>query len=201
MKQFKCDPLLAPAVDWQAGFVYSSCGKLLIGLISDTHIATPDEKLPPQIAAAFDGVDLILHAGDIWVPSVLDELEAIAPVKAAWGDDDIEADLGGDDRMISDRVLSLGGITLWLTHIKPPYGYIVPRENRFASRHIIEELPDPPDVVVSGHTHSARIEDYKGVLLVNPGSATWPEYLPKLGTVALLTIDSGEVEARIVRLE
>jgi putative phosphoesterase len=174
---------------------------LLIGLISDTHIATPDEKLPSQIQTAFDGVDLILHAGDIWVPSVLDELEAIAPVKAAWGDDDIEADLGGDARMMEERILSLAGITLWLTHIKPPYGLIVPRENRFAFRRNAEELPDPPDVVVYGHIHTPVIEHYKGVLLVNPGSATWPEYLPGLGTVALLTVGSGGVEARIIQLE
>ena len=174
---------------------------MLIGLISDTHIATPDEKLPVQIKTAFDGVDLILHAGDICVPSVLDELEEIAPVKAAWGDDDIEADLSGDGRMMKERTLVLAGKTLWLSHIKPPYGLIVPRENRFASRHITEKVADPPDVVVFGLIHTPVIEHYQGVLLVNPGSATWPEYLPALGTVALLTIGSGGVEARIVQLE
>jgi putative phosphoesterase len=174
---------------------------LLIGLISDTHIATPEEKLPLSIMKAFDGVDLILHAGDIWVPSALDELETVAPVIAAWGDDDMEADLGGDSRMVRDRVLSLGGITLWLEHISPPYGYIVPRENRFAWRQAGEEQPVPPDVVVSGHTHMPKIEKYKGVLLVNPGSATWPAYLPGPGTVALLTIGPSGVEAELVSLE
>ncbi len=174
---------------------------MLIGLISDTHIATPEEKLPAQIKTAFDGVDLILHAGDIWVSSALDELEEIAPVKAAWGDDDIEADLGGDDRMMEEHALSLAGKTLWLSHIKPPYGLIVPRENRFTARRVTENPPEPPDVVVFGHIHTPVIERYKGVLLVSPGSATWPEYLPALGTVALLTLGSGEVEARIVQLE
>lgn len=195
------DILKDAQVDWQLRIVYSSLRKLLIGLISDTHIATADEKLPVQVKSAFDGVDLILHAGDIWVPSVLDQLEEIAPVKAAWGDDDIEADLGGDERMMGERTLFLAGRTLWLSHIKPPYGMIVPRENRFASRYIAEKVADPPDVVVFGHIHTPVIENYKGVLLVNPGSATWPEYLPTLGTVALLTIDSGGVEAHIVQLE
>jgi putative phosphoesterase len=190
-----------PAVDRQARIGYSSLGTLLIGLISDTHIATADEKLPAQIKTVFDGVDLILHAGDIWVSSALDELEEIAPVKAAWGDDDIEADLGGDDRMLEEHTLSLAGKTVWLSHIKPPYGHIVPRESMFASRRTIEEPPDPPDVVVFGHIHAPVIEHYKGVLIVNPGSATWPEYLPALGTVALLTIGSGGVEANIIQLE
>ena len=70
---------------------------MLVGLLSDTHIMSPSETLPPQIYSAFNGVDLILHAGDIWIPSVLDELASIAPVKSAWGDGDMEADLGDDN--------------------------------------------------------------------------------------------------------
>jgi predicted phosphodiesterase len=45
------------------------------------------------------------------------------------------------------------------------------------------------------------IENYKGVLIVNPGSATWPEYQPKPGTVALLEINSENVNASIIQLE
>jgi len=71
--------------DRQAVILYSYCGKLLIGLISDTHIDYPSASLPPQVKEAFQGVDLILHAGDIWIPSVLDDLETVAPVMAAWG--------------------------------------------------------------------------------------------------------------------
>ena len=171
---------------------------MLIGLLSDTHIASSVETLPPQIKDALSGVDLILHAGDIWIPSVLDELESVAPVVAAWGDDDMEADLGGDSRMMKERSLHLDGITLWLTHVRPRYGLISPKEESYSSKPSPE---DPPDVVVFGHTHFAAIEHYKGVLLVNPGSATFPNYVRKLGTLALLTISSGKVEARIVPLE
>ncbi len=185
---------------------------MLIGLLSDTHIAFPNATLPPQIKSAFSGVDLILHAGDIWIPSVLDELESIAPVKAAWGDDDLEADLGGDSRMMAGHSLAVDGITLWLTHFKPPYALINPREELYSTRPSPADAADPPDVVVFGHTHFPAIEHYnksvifikehdKDVLLVNPGSATLPSYLPQLGTVALLTINSGELEARIVQLE
>ncbi len=174
---------------------------MLIGLISDTHIAVPEITLPPQIKEAFRGVDLILHAGDIWISSALDELQSIAPVIAAWGDDDMEVDLGGDKRMLTGHTLHLDGITLWLTHIKPRYGLISPPDDWYPSRPKNEDPEEPPQVVVSGHTHFPGIENYKGVLLVNPGSATMPSYVPKLGTVALLNISSGRAEARILPLE
>ncbi len=186
---------------------------MLIRLLSDTHIDFPDEKLPaylkrpfsetlpPQIKDALSGVDLILHAGDIWIPSVLDELEAIAPVTAAWGDDDLKADLSSDSRMLDGHTLHFDGVTLWLMHAQPRYGLIRPNEELYYARPSYKEPQDPPDVVVFGHTHHATIEHYKDVLLVNPGSATLPRYEPKLGTIGLLTIDSGKVEARLVQLE
>ncbi|MFC1977316.1 YfcE family phosphodiesterase [Chloroflexota bacterium] len=174
---------------------------MLIGLLSDTHIASPAETLPPQVKDALSGVDLILHAGDIWIPSVLDELESVAPVMAAWGDDDYEADLGDDSRMIMEHSLRLDGITCWLTHVRPSYGRIKPNKDSYYFNSNAEETEDPPNVVVFGHSHFPTIEDYKGILLVNPGSATFPDYVRKLGTIALLTIGSGKVEARIVPLE
>jgi predicted phosphodiesterase len=59
---------------------------MIVGLISDTHVPRDAEGLPPQVSRAFDEVDLILHGGDVYVSSILDELEAIAPVLAARGD-------------------------------------------------------------------------------------------------------------------
>lgn len=171
---------------------------MLIGLISDTHIAFSDKVLPPQIKDIFRGVDLILHAGDIWIPSVLDELESIAPVVAAWGDDDLHDHLGSDERMVDDHLLPLDGSKLWLTHIRPRYALLNPNIEIYSPR------PDPediPDVVVYGHTHFATVDTYKGVLMVNPGSPTVPNYVPTLGTVALLTLDNGEAEAKIVSLK
>ncbi len=61
---------------------------MLIGLTSDTHIPDHAKELPSQLKEAFRGFDLILHAGDIYVVSVLGELERLAPVLAAEGDDD-----------------------------------------------------------------------------------------------------------------
>ena len=65
---------------------------MLIGLLSDTHIAFADQPLPTQVKEAFQGVDLILHLGDVWIPAILDELEEVAPVLAARGDDDMDDD-------------------------------------------------------------------------------------------------------------
>jgi putative phosphoesterase len=179
---------------------------MLIGLLSDTHIAFPSQPLPPEVLVAFKGVDLILHMGDVWIPSVLDALESVAPVLAARGDDDMDEDFGEDSRMKRTQVLEVEGITLWATHIKPRYGQIVPQEQTNSYSAIFGRRPsddpvDPPDVVVFGHTHFAEIEEYKGVLLVNPGSPTMPSYIPKLGSVGLLTVKDGKVEARLVNLE
>ncbi len=173
---------------------------MLIGLISDTHIDSRITKLPSQIRDTFKNVDLILHAGDIWIPSVLDELESIAPVKAAWGDDDMKSDLGDDSRMMQGRSLILDNTTIWLTHILPPYGIINPQEESYSSVISQKEPEDTPDVIVFGHTHFATIEHYKDILLVNPGSVTLPNYSRRLGTVALLSLNSDKIEAHIMQL-
>ncbi len=182
--------------------IFSIFIPVLIGLISDTHIATPHETLPVQVKESFRGVDLILHAGDIWVPSVLDELESVAPVMAAWGDDDMEADLGRDCRMMKGHTMTLEGVNLWVTHVKPRYSRINPQEHPYSAKfNNNHDFDKPPDIVVFGHTHFATVEPYKGVLLVNPGSATVPSYVPRLGTVGFLSINGGEVSARIVQLQ
>ena len=186
---------------------------MLIGLLSDTHVDFPDERLPshlkrpfsealpPQIRDTFRGVDLILHAGDIMIPSVLDELESVAPVIATWGDGDLETDLGSDIRMMKGHTLLLDGVTLWLMHVKPRYALINPKEESRSTKPSSEEPEDLPSVIIFGDSHKATIEYYGKVLLVNPGSATLPRYKPQLGTVALLTINSSKVEARLVQLE
>lgn len=174
---------------------------MLIGLLSDTHVPDHAKGLPDQLRDVFRGVDLILHAGDIYLPKVLDDLESIAPVKAAWGDDDLMSDLGADPRMVNGRTLLLDGITLWLTHVRPPHSLITPRETSSLVKLNSEDPKDPPNVVVYGHTHQSNMEYYNDILFVNPGSATFPNYVSKPGSVALLTIDSGKAEARIIHLE
>jgi len=165
-----------------------------IGLISDTHIPRDAKMLPPCVKEVFKNVDLILHAGDIYLPDILDELETIAPVRAARGNGDW--DFPEDDRLSDSPVFDIGGLSLGLTHAiyypaSPEYPLVETTERKFGKR---------IDIIVFGDTHVALVERYKGILLVNPGSPTVPNGRFELGTVALLEIMKGSVEARIIRL-
>ncbi len=167
--------------------------RMRIGLIADTHIPRDAKMLPPHVKVAFNGVDLILHAGDIYVSDVLDELEAVAPVVAALGNGDRE--LPRDQRIRGSHTLTIDGFTVGLTHA---FDLNVPL--RTFENAMEREFGGPVDVVVSGDTHVAVVEEYKGVLLVNPGSPTLPNGLFELGTVGMLEIAEGKVSAWIVRL-
>jgi len=167
-----------------------------IGLLSDTHIPEVAQALPPQIVQALRGVDLILHAGDIYVTTVLDELERIAPVVAAAGDDDYDPTLA-DERVKARHVLKLEGQTIWLVHQKSYYYLLASRQSRnFPGQMGL----DSPDIVVFGHEHSATVQRHSSVLFVNPGSPTFLHYRRGLGTVGILDIGSGETHARILQL-
>ncbi len=168
-----------------------------IGLISDTHIPSAGKELPPQVAKTFQGVDLILHAGDIHVLSVLDWLQAIAPVLAARGNGD--RDLPADPRLKDTHVVEAEGLRIGLSH-----GLSLPEDPpwRPLSRIMEREFGGRVDVYVFGDTHVEAIETHDGVLMVNPGSPTLPHNLVgKLGTVGLLEIKDGIAEASIIQLK
>lgn len=169
---------------------------MLIGLISDTHIPYHAKELPEQLKEVFRGVELILHAGDIYVASVLDELACLAPVLAAEGDDDYGAVLT-DKRVEKEHILTIEGVSIWLFHqyrIRPWVGYEKYEVKSW------DKQEKHPDVIVYGHTHEATLENGNGVLQINPGSATFPHYKAELGTVGLLTVSAGKAEAQIIQL-
>jgi len=168
-----------------------------IGLVSDTHIPQAEKELPAELATAFRGVDLILHAGDIYVPSVLDTLEQVAPVLAARGDDD-HGDILTDSRVKEKHVLQLEGHTLWLIHERP-FSYSWWQSPWWQSR-LSPEPTIRPDIVVFGHEHYTVVQDTEGVLFVNPGSPTFLHYRRGLGTAGILSINGGKAEVEIVRL-
>ena len=165
-----------------------------VGLLSDTHIPEAEKELPPELTEAFQGVDLILHAGDIYSASVLDDLERIAPVLAARGDDDYGSTLT-DERVKEKHVLELEGQTLWLVHTRPYYLMSQWWEDKISSGQ-----DKNPDIVVFGHEHRTDVQHFNGILLVEPGSPTFLNYLHGLGTVGILTIDSGKADVRILQL-
>ncbi len=162
-----------------------------IGLITDTHIPVAAEELPPRVAEVFKGVDLILHAGDIYRTSVLDELELIAPVLAALGDDD-PIDTMRDERVKHRHVLEVEGHTLLLVHERP-FALTFAWQQR-------EVNATPPDIVVHGHSHAAQVQSYNGVLYVGSGSPTFLNYMRGPGTVAILDVSPGDAQASIVHL-
>ena len=129
-----------------------------LGVISDTHLRSGTGDLCPRLAAAFEGVDLILHAGDIVARSVLEDLAGIAPVEAVAGN----MDLPEVKRVLPEaRIIEVGGHRIGLTHGAGPVSSIRPR---------VRGLFEGVSAIVFGHTHSPLICREEGILLVNPGS-------------------------------
>jgi putative phosphoesterase len=150
-------------------------GPATIGVISDTH-----GELNPRIREVFDGVDLIVHAGDIGGPHILVELEAIAPVVAARGN----IDTGPWAQNLPERASFCVGDAL----------VVVVHDLTYA------DATGPAPVVISGHTHRPTVEHGRGVLYLNPGSASESRRRGMRESVALLRVGDGAPTARIVTL-
>lgn len=171
-----------------------------IGLISDTHIPWSQRELPPQVFDTFKGVDLILHAGDIYSFSVLDQLQRVAPVLAALGDDDYPSD---DVRVKEKHVLEIEGRILWLIH-EGPYPPIsstfIPLwwKSRLSPG---DKHRDKPDIIVSGHQHRTVVERADGLLHISSGSPTLLHYQKGLGTLGILEISSTKTDFQLIQLQ
>ncbi|WP_420127296.1 metallophosphoesterase family protein [Longimicrobium sp.] len=153
-----------------------------IGIISDTH-----GLLRAQVFEAFEGVDHILHAGDVGDPDILTELAAIAPVTAVWGNVD-----GSEIRARVPEVarLELGGVRIVIVH---GMQFGSPTPQKVAAAHADAGL------VVFGHSHRPLIQQVGPTLAVNPGSAG-PRRFKDPVTVAVAEIENGTVEARLIPL-
>ena len=148
-----------------------------IGLISDTH-----SLLRPQTIEALQGVDLIIHAGDIGSPDIIDGLSAIAPVRAVRGNIDKAA---WAQQFPADDVIKIAGKFLYVLH----------------NRHELDLDPAAAsfDVVISGHSHKPSIDRVNGVLFVNPGSAG-PRRFTLPIALAKLRITPQAIEAEALEL-
>jgi uncharacterized protein len=126
-----------------------------IGVVSDTH-----GRVDPRLFELFDGVDHILHAGDIGGVDVLEELRTIAPVTAVAGNvDGFRCGGAGEFARVE-----LGGLRFFLTHI-------LDRPHRILQE--VEEQLDSAsaDVIVFGHSHLPHNEKIGGRWFFNPASA------------------------------
>jgi len=133
-----------------------------IGVLSDTHIPGRARALPGKIFELFAGVDLILHAGDITIHDVLDELAALAPVHAVCGNmDPYELRYSIPRR----QVVTAAGKRIGLIHGDGAAGST---KVRALSAFSDEEV----DAVVFGHSHMPTCERHGSILLFNPGSPT-----------------------------
>ena len=178
-----------------------------IGLIADTHLPSAGPELSAQIAQALQGVDLILHCGDIYIAPCLDWLEGIAPVKAVRG---IFDHLQDDPRTEGQtRVLELEGHSIGMTHeliipgmrskevVPRAIGRFFPPDASIADA-MTEVFGAPVGIVVVGFTHEPLVEEHGGILFINPGSATWPSQKMLPGTLAILELTPDSREAHIV---
>jgi putative phosphoesterase len=163
-----------------------------VGILSDTHMPASIHELWVEIGTTFDGVDLILHAGDIVLPSVLDQLEEIAPVLAARGNNDPG---WNDPRLADTQWLDIEGFRIAMVHDMEPEDEPIDVLRR---KYLGGERAH---VMVTGHTHFERLSWRDDTLQVNPGSPVHPHlWSTRLGTVALLELAPGALRARIVRL-
>lgn len=127
---------------------------MLVGIISDTH-----GLLRPEVFTHFEGVEHILHAGDIGSADLLTELEAIAPVTAVWGNTD-----GWEIRARLPEIASveLEGVGITVVHGQQ-FGSPTPES-------VAAAYPNS-GLVVFGHSHRAVARQVGDTLALNPGSA------------------------------
>jgi putative phosphoesterase len=161
----------------------------IIGVISDTH-----GLLRAEATHALEGSDLILHAGDVGDPGILERLGEIAPVHAVQGNTDTGelrrtlpatamVDLAAEDGRPGDA------------GSEGPLAYVI---------HDLLELDLDPAaagiaLVVSGHTHRPEIEERAGVVYLNPGAAG-PRRFTLPVTVAKVVLADGRMEAEILEI-
>jgi putative phosphoesterase len=156
-------------------------------VLSDTHAPRRWKRCPDAVAAYLRTAELILHAGDVCVPSVLDELARYAPVKVVLGNNDGPdvAAWGAPETL----EFELDGLPVAMIHDSGPAARRTARMHR--------RFPGA-ELVVFGHSHIPMDETGDGVRIFNPGSPTDRRRQPH-GTIGLLRIDDARIiEARIV---
>jgi len=147
-----------------------------MGLISDTH-----GLLRPEAVKSLTGVEQILHLGDVGDPAILRSLEKLAPVTAIRGNID---DSGECARLPERLTLTFEGRRIHLVH---------------NIAHLRAKDLDGVDAVLYGHSHKPLVEERKGVLYFNPGSAG-PRRFRLPITLGFLTVDETGIRAEIVSL-
>lgn len=155
-----------------------------IGVLSDTHIDTHSGSVLPVIKNHFNGVDLILHCGDIMTAGVLIDLETIAPVIAVKGNMDPQ-----DMKLPNDETILINGIhTICMSHGSgSPYGIMQKLYKKFSH--------ERPSLILFGHTHIAGEFELNGIRFFNPGSPTTRSQYYSLG---MININNNELTTNVI---
>lgn len=161
---------------------------LKVLVVSDTHAPRRWKGVPEPLREPLRRCDLILHAGDVCEPSVLDDLSVFAPVHAVRGNNDGN-DVAAWGAPLTKQ-LELEGVRVAMIHIAGP------KQGR--GRRMAAEFPDA-DIVVFGHSHMPvdLVED--GTHLFNPGSPTDPRREPT-GSYGWLELADGEIVSHEIHL-
>ncbi|MBN1552701.1 metallophosphoesterase [bacterium] len=160
------------------------------GVLSDTHIPERASQLPEMIHAIFQGCEKVFHAGDITHPRVIETLQA-------WGHDVIAVRGNMDYETATanypeQRIIRINDTVVAMIH---GWGSPLNLQTRIFER--FEEAK--PNVIIFGHTHQAKVEVWKDILWINPGSPT-DRIIAPFRSVAILEIDGENRNAMIVRL-
>lgn len=156
-----------------------------LGIISDTH-----GLLRPEVFDIFREVDLILHAGDIGPLSLLEELEAIAPVKAVYGNTDGWEVRHRVPELIQERIEGFDFVVVHGHQLGSPTPEALNRT-----------YPDA-EVIIYGHTHRPLLTSVDVVVTVmNPGGAGRRRFdLPP--SVGIIELEAGiPPRGRLVPIE
>lgn len=170
-----------------------------IGVVSDTHA-----YFDPHLPSLLDGVEEILHAGDVGSAAVLDQFRALAPVHAVLGNVD-STELGIPPTLTK----TFGGVQIYMLHELPKspaqvrdWAMAEHLDGKAAEhcRRFLESLPQDCRVVIFGHSHEPCAVVLGGKLFLNPGSAGKKRFsLPRC--CARLDISTEGVQATFLGLE
>ncbi|MFH1441552.1 MAG: metallophosphoesterase family protein [Candidatus Omnitrophota bacterium] len=160
-----------------------------IGVVSDTHISDNKTVLSEKMLAAFKQVDMIIHAGDITNPSVLEKLKKICKdVKAVYGNMDSQEIR---EALPEKQIITAGKYKIGISHgYGPPAKLIDFLINKFHS--------DKVDVIIFGHSHSPVNEKRGNILFFNPGSPT-DKIFAKYNSFGILEVND-KITAKIIRI-
>ncbi|HYA77419.1 MAG TPA: metallophosphoesterase [Verrucomicrobiae bacterium] len=161
----------------------------IIGLISDTHVPKRAMCIPQKVFEVLKDADFIIHAGDLVVLSVIDELEQIAPVLAVHGN--------MDGHEVNGVLPELNSLKIFDWKIG-----VMHDPNVFQGSGKMMEIAKKNgfNVFVYGHTHSAKIKWEEKNLYINPGSPTDPASFTNKPTVGLLKITKQTITPQIINL-